>query len=508
MISNPTFKRTYNPNRYFRENKFRFATPEDRELPQFENIKSSLPAPFWENHTSTIDCYWKAWELAFRNLRKPTPENGFIANYIDTAYNDNLFMWDSAFILMFARYGSQAFNFQRTLDNFYCKQHPDGFICRELRGVNGHDCFQRFDPTATGPNVVPWSEWEYFANFGDGERLARVFPVLAAFHQWMRTYRTWPSGGYWASGWASGMDNQPRIDKKYNILFGHGHLTWIDTCMQQIFSAKLLLKMAEIIGRAAEMEDFRQEIDSLTPFVNEKMWDEKTAFYYDLKASGELSTVKSIGAFWALLADILPPNKLDEFLAHLGDPNEFNRPHRIPSLAADHPQYRPRGSYWLGGVWAPTNYMVLRGLNRIGRDGLAHEIAMNHLKNVVDVFERTGTVWENYAPEAAAPGMPAKKDFVGWTGLPPIAVLLENIFGLRPNVPEGNLLWDIRLTEKHGVSSYPFGREGKVDLLCEKRCSQGEKPVVYADSNVPLSLEIRWAGGSEVMSIEKNSTAR
>jgi hypothetical protein len=36
-------------------------------------------------------------------------------------------MWDSAFILLFARYGSRAFDFQRTLDNFYAKQHPDGY---------------------------------------------------------------------------------------------------------------------------------------------------------------------------------------------------------------------------------------------------------------------------------------------------------------------------------------------------------------------------------------------
>lgn len=39
-------------------------------------------------------------------------------------------MWDSCFILLFARYGCRAFNFQRTLDNLYAKQHADGFICR------------------------------------------------------------------------------------------------------------------------------------------------------------------------------------------------------------------------------------------------------------------------------------------------------------------------------------------------------------------------------------------
>jgi hypothetical protein len=64
---------------------------------------------------------------AFRNIKPAGTESGFVANFIDTAFNDCLFMWDSAFILLFARYGSRAFDFQRTLDNFYAKQHPDGY---------------------------------------------------------------------------------------------------------------------------------------------------------------------------------------------------------------------------------------------------------------------------------------------------------------------------------------------------------------------------------------------
>ena len=36
------------------------------------------------------------------------------------------------FMTLFGRYGERAFTFMRTLDNFYAKQHPDGFICREI----------------------------------------------------------------------------------------------------------------------------------------------------------------------------------------------------------------------------------------------------------------------------------------------------------------------------------------------------------------------------------------
>ncbi len=490
-----SFKRTYNPSRFFRENTFRYQPRESAALTTFDRCRDRLPVPLWENHSAVIDCYWKTWELAFGHLRQPTDENGFIANYIDTAYNDNLFMWDSVFILMFARYADHLFSFQRTLDNFYAKQHPDGFICREIRGATGHDCFQRFDPTATGPNLLAWSEWTYFQNFHDLDRLTRVFPVLIAYHQWMRVYRTWPSGGYWASGWACGMDNQPRIDKKYNVLFGHGHVTWIDTCLQQLLSARLILQMAAVIGRSADVADFLQEIEHLSALVNTTMWDNDNAFYCDVQANGTLSNVKTIGAFWALLADVIPPERMAGFIAHLDNTAEFARPHRIPSLSADHPMYRRRGSYWLGGVWAPTNYMVCKGLNHTGRHDLAFTIAMNHVVHVAAIFEQTGTLWENYAPETMEPGMPAKKDFVGWTGLTPVALLFENIFGLRPMVPENTLIWDIRLLERHGVKHYPFGRNGVLNLMCDQRETCEEEPRLTVHTTVPLTIEIQWHGG-------------
>ncbi len=490
---------THVRNPLVEENVFRSLAREEAELPAFAAVRSALPQPHWGNHGSAIDCYWQVWELAFRNLRRPTAENGFVANYIDTAFNDCLFMWDSAFILMFARYGCRAFDFQRTLDNLYAKQHPDGFICREIRESDGGDCFERFDPGSTGPNIMPWAEWEYFLTTGDRERLARVLPVLVAYHRWLRGYRTWPDGTYWSSGWGCGMDNQPRVPAGDSAWWGHGHLSWIDTCLQQVLSGRLLYAMASVLGREAEMADLAEEAERLGRTVNERMWDDTSAYYYDRLAGGTLSRVKTIGAYWALLAGIVPADRRERFIAHLGDPREFNRPHRVPSLSADHPKYQADGGYWLGGVWAPTDYMVLRGLTRAGCDALAHEIALNHLGNVVQVFERTGTVWENYAPESAAPGRPAKPDFVGWTGLPPVAVLFEYVFGLRPDVQAQRLVWDVRLLEEHGVGRYPFGRGGLLDLACGARSAPCEKPAIRAAANTPLDLEIRWEGGSETI---------
>ena len=242
------------------------------------------------------------------------------------------------------------------------------------------------------------------------------------------------------------------------------------------------------------MEVLREEQDRLTKVINEKLWDEKTSFYYDLWPTGELNGVKSIGAYWALLADVVPPQRMEAFVAHLENPKEFARFHPVPSLSADHPDYDPKGGYWRGGVWAPTNFMVLRGLETQGYGELARKIGRKHVERVVEVFEKTGTLWENYAPESADQGSPAKPNFVGWTGLVPIAVAIEQVFGIHSDTQGRKIFWKVRETGRHGVTRYPMGND-TVDLLYTGDQADG-KGRVEVTATCPVTVEVEWPDGT------------
>ncbi len=488
----------YAENEYAGKNPFLHMTPENNPLPDYEKIKCKLPQPLWEGHTDAVACYYKAWEIAFRNLRTPNAEAGFVSNFIDTAFNGYLFMWDSSFIVMFGRYASHIFNFQKTLDNFYSHQHRDGFICREICEAQNGEQFHRDDPASTGPNIMPWSEWEYYQITGDKARLEKIFYPLLAYHKWLQLNHTWRDGSYWSTGLACGMDNQPRVQNGYSHLTSHGHAIWLDTCIHMVMSGKILVEIGKITGHEEDTAWLREEIARLTKLINEKLWCEEDAFYYDLWKGDVPSKVKSIGAYWALLAEIVPESRLERFIAHLENPAEFKRPHRVPTLSADHPAYQKDGGYWLGSVWAPTNYMVLKGLEKNGYQKLAFEIAENHLGNVVEVFRKTGTVWENYSPEEAAPGNPAKSDFVGWTGLVPIAVLFEYVFGIRADSRNHVITWDVNLTEKHGVLQYPFNG-AFLDLICDERAGKEREPQVKVRSDTPVKVLVRWDGGEKTI---------
>lgn len=56
-------------------------------------------------------------------------------------------------------------------------------------------------------------------------------------------------------------------------------------------------------------------------------------------------------------------------------------------------------------------------------------------------------------------------------------------------------------TERHGVERYPFGKNGMLDLICEERADSTEKPRVAVKSNIPVTLELIWDGGSETLEI-------
>ncbi len=496
------YKQTYVKNVFVTDNHYRNARPDIKSSPGFEKAREILPAPFWAGHEEAMKMYWKTWEIAFGNIKEPTEKNGFISTYIDTAYNGNIFMWDSNFITMFARYGNRAFPFQKTLDNFYAKQHPDGFICREIWGESGEDAFHRYDPVSTGPNVMPWSEMEYFLHFEDWDRIHQIFPVLSGYYQWLKLNRTWQDGSYWSSGWGTGMDNQPRLKRDYNPIFSHGHMTWLDTNLQQLFIGKILVDFGFYVERWQEIEDIEDDTKFLEKYIKEKLWNHDTAFFYDRYADGSQGTFKSIGAFWALWTDLLDKNEMDSFVAHLKDENTFFRHHPIPSMPADHERYQAEGRYWQGGVWAPTNFMILSGLKNQGYHDLAFELGMKHHQRIQEVFDKTGTLWEYYAPEASEPGLLARPDFVGWSGLVPVSVLFEIIFGLKPNALKKELTWDVKLTEEHGIEKYPFGKDGNLNLKCAARKSEKEKPKMEITSDVPFELILRWNGNTEKYDIQ------
>ena len=475
------------------------------ELPSFAESRERLPEPVLEENPDYVEMYWKCWELAFEHYKKPEPNNGFVSNYLDEAFNPNIFQWDTIFMIMFARYGNHVLPAVQSLDNFYCKQHYNGFICREIWETSGNDHHSERSPEAINPPLFSWAEMENFRVTGDRSRLQRVMPVLEKYVGWLETGRKKPEtkhGLYWSNKLGSGMDNTPRS--------GSG---WVDMSAQMVIQYNDLAAMCEQLGKAEKAEMFRERAKTIASKINQWMWNDEDGLYYDVDDEGHQVKWKTVACFWPILAGMTSREQEAKLIANLKDPNTFWRKNVFPSLAADQKYYDSTGGYWRGGVWPPTNYAIIRGLTLRGYEEFAIEATRRHLDSMYRVYEKTHTVWELYAPDmdrlgsgnAGEKGVhQARPDFVGWTGCGPIALLIENIIGLRPDGVENQLTWNLTRTDRHGIKKLRFGKV-IATLICEKRKGKTAAPVISVTTDHDFELTVKWAKGTRTFKLKKGT---
>lgn len=371
----------------------------------------------------------------------------------------DIFLWDTVFCCHWAKYYKDIFPLEGSLNNFYLCQTEDGFISRQIHS-DGISKWSPEHPVSFAPPLFSWIELELEEKALFPGRLAKVYPHLVKLHKFNTRWQR-KDGLYFSDPWGCGMDDIPRTDTKeeYNLPGGipytrdsildegekgdrsFKHMTtyyppgyfnwnrqlgWVDTTCQVAFDALNLAKIAEILGYKEEALFYRAEHKFLAEKVNEFCWDEKEGFYRDY-LNGKLISHKHVGGFWCLLSEVAPADRAERVIGHLHNEKTFGLPWGVPGLAADDKDYAlDKLSYWRGPVWAPTMYMVLCGLRKYGRMDIARDLAERFYTASCRIWEKTGTIWENYSPIQCEEHSPAASpDFCGWSALIPITIRRE-----------------------------------------------------------------------------------
>ncbi len=468
--------------------------------------KHKLPKPVLEDNPDWIELYYRAWELAWDKISFGTKSNGFVREYMDEGFNELIYQWDTCFMVMFALYGPELFPSLESLDNFYSKQRSDGYIQRVYSESNGEEVMEPVpEEPMINPPLFPWIELKGYHITGDRGRLENVYPILKNYFEWVigNTSSAVDKNLYYTTGLGSGMDNTPRE--------GIAKGAWIDHSAQLALAAKSLSEIAEILNKNGDANHYYSKYDLIKSAINKNLWEEGSKFYFDMRQDSLLSATKHIGAFWTMAGMVLPSENFPELREHLVNPEEFWRDHLVPTLSADDHDYDSSGFYWRGGVWAPTNYMILKGLENYGDFDLAHRIAVNHIENITSIFNEFSpdenkiafeerykdgykTIWECYSPDYPAPATRwdstfySRQDFVGWSGLGPIAMLIENVIGLNLRADKNLIIWHIYRDDKHGIKDLRFG-EQKVDLICSSEENELDFEIMCEKG---FNLEIIW----------------
>ena len=61
-----------------------------KPLPKFAETKGKLPGSICDENLLYVQMYWKTWELGFRNFYEPKAGSGFVSQFIDVVFNENI----------------------------------------------------------------------------------------------------------------------------------------------------------------------------------------------------------------------------------------------------------------------------------------------------------------------------------------------------------------------------------------------------------------------------------
>ena len=414
-------------------------------------VKSDFPEiNFYDQ--DLVNLYERSWSWISDQWHQGTEDNGFSARYFRYPAADRINQFESCFSTFFLVYSNRTYPVTSQLDTFYQKQEEDGAIRGEYLVEDGSAVLPKSNPTGVAPPLFSWAEFNLYHKLGAKKRLREVLPVLERHFEWLQTTHRKANGLYSVPAAATMMGNSPRDGCYYPVDFN----------AQQAVNARYLSAIGDVLNDKDTSFKYKRAYFALKTRISQMMWDDATGFYYDLNRQEQRLTVRTIGAFWTLLAEIPNEHKSERLIAHLSDVNEFGVEHPFPTLSAAHEAYSPDGAGYKGSVVPPFNYMVIKGLEKYQKYDMAREFALRHLYYVLDGLhpeESTGSLYEAYAPQREGPAKwSGKRGFprqllMAYDALSTVTLMIENVVGLFISLPRKTVDWRIPVMEIMGIEN-------------------------------------------------------
>ncbi len=429
-----------------------------------------------------VEVYDRTWAWAADCWSSGGPGSGLEkAKFFLYPPEPALDLMDQVFASFFLVYSNRIYAASSGLDALYALQEPNGAIRSRYDAATGKPIFPADNPEGLGLPLFAWAEYNLYHKTANKKRVKEVMPVLQRHWAWIEATFKRDNGLFGVPVSATGMENSPR----------GGALYLSDFNAAMAMNALYLSALGDILNDKEASFQFKRSYFSLKTRINSLMWNAEDGFYYDLDPAGAQVKTKTVGGYWPLLAEIPNEDRAERLIAHLKDPGVFGTEHPFPTLAADHPDYDKRGGGYRGSVVPPFTYMVIKGLEKYNQYELARDCAIRHLYFVLDSMHQNGsededpvdreeqkkdlrpTVWEAYQPQgegvAVWPGKPGwpRPQYLAYTGLSTVALMIENIVGLYISLPRKTVDWIIPNLEIMGIENLSLKRN-LVTILSNK----------------------------------------
>ncbi|WP_291286724.1 trehalase family glycosidase [Flavobacterium sp.] len=317
--------------------------------------------------------------------------------------------WDSwKHAVAVANYDSQLAKDQmRALFDY---QEPNGFIpdC-----IYRNNLLEENNYRNTKAPLAAWAIWKIYEKTKDANFIKEFYPKLKSYHNWWYKERDHDQDGLCEFGstdgtviaakWESGMDNAVRFDDSKILKNGEKAYSLdqesVDLNSFLYAEKNYLQKMAEVLKLTEEAKKWKEESSALKVRIQNQFWDAATGWFYDTTIDGK-TLIKAMGCegYLPIWAEVATAEQVQLAKKNMMDTASFNTFVPLPTLAANHPKFKPNNGYWRGPVWLDQSYFGINGLEKYGYTKEANELAHKLLYNAEGVLDKGTSIRENYQP--------------------------------------------------------------------------------------------------------------
>ena len=202
-----------------------------------------------------------------------------------------------------------------------------------------------------------------------------------------------------------------------------------DLCTFQLREYKAMGRLAEMLGRKSEAEEYQQKAAHLRAAMLKHLWFAQDVIFFNIRRdNGNPVRHISYSSFVPLIEDVLPPADARNMIRrYLWNPDHMLASYGLCSLSKQDPSYHNAStidlySNWQGPIWINANYLDYIALNRYGFNDEARELAAKLGRLVLADIHKYGSMHECYdadTGEGLTPTAQQSKDhvfagFVGW----------------------------------------------------------------------------------------------
>jgi putative isomerase len=258
-----------------------------------------------------------------------------------------------------------------------------------------------------------WAIWKIYEQTKDVDFLKEFYPKLTLYHSWWYKDRDHDQDGLCEFGstdgtliaakWESGMDNAVRFDNS-QILKNSETAYSLDQesvdLNAYLYAEKIYLNnMAQVLKLGEDSKKLLTESVALKAKIQNQFWDANSGWFYDTSIDGK-SFVKDMGCegyipLWAEVATVEQAKAIKE---NMMNPAIFNTLIPLPTLAANHPKFKPEGGYWRGPIWLDQSQFAINGLEKYKYTKEAIQLSHKLIHNAEGVTIKGEAIRENYQP--------------------------------------------------------------------------------------------------------------